>query len=238
MIKVLLSTMLLVVQPVAASEVLAGADVVARAPTYDLASFYPNASMAFNGYYLNGYNHNSSPPSRSVLWFENMSSGRFRMYNSLPGERCHFDELTWQSRQLVYSKTYHRCEGAVHESTYSPPIVFIPRQWSGTSWSRTGESQVTQRLDGAIVCTGTNKWKAQIIGWIDIAPGERGIHWRSTQTTTWKSGSCAPWTTRWQEDYVMSTSIAGGAPGLKRSIGGNLDGGFNWDVWMDRWERI
>ncbi len=206
MIKVLLSTMLLIVQPVSASEVLADADVAARVSTYDLASFYPNASMAFNGYYLNGYNHNSSPPSRSVLWFENMSSGRFRMYNSLPGERCHFDELTWQSKQLVYSKTYHRCEGAVHESTYSPPIVFIPRQWSGTSWSRTGESQVTQRLDGAIVCTGTNKWKAQ--------------------------------TTRWQEDYVMSTSIAGGAPGLKRSIGGNLDGGFNWDVWMDNWERI
>jgi hypothetical protein len=217
-----------------------GAGTAGAATSYDLRSYYPNPTLAFGGFYLEGFNYTTGTPQRSVLWFEDLGRGTFRQYNSAPFDRCHYDQLTWQSTRLVYSVTHHECEGPKHDTIYSPPITFIPRSWNGRAWRTTGRSNVTQQLDGVTVCTGVNTWEARVLGVVEVTPGRQGIHWRTTQTTKWNTGSCAPWTTRWQEDYVLVTGMRGDAvgPALIRSFGGNLDGGFNWDVWVDRWQGL
>ena len=217
-----------------------GAGTAGAATSYDLRSYYPNPTLAYGGYYLEGFNYTTGTPQRSVLWFEDLGRGTFRQYNSAPFDRCHYDQLTWQSTRLVYSVTHHECEGPKHDTIYSPPITFIPRTWNGRAWRTTGRSNVTQQLDGVTVCTGVNTWEARVIGLVEVTPGRQGIHWRTTQTTKWNTGSCAPWTTRWQEDYVLVTGMRGDAvgPALIRSFGGNHDRGYNRDVWVDHWQRL
>ncbi len=199
----------------------------------NLKKYYPNPALAYNGEHLEGFNYEHTPPSRSVLWFEEFNKGRFRQYNSAPGERCHYDALRWR-KVLKYSGTHDSCGAITYDTIYSPAIVFIPKRWNGDHWIRNGVSSVTQKENGVTVCTGTNTWRADLFGYVEVTPGVQGIHWRSTQSTVWDTGNCAD--TEWQEDYFMIDSLPGGK-GLKRSVGGNKSGSFRWDVWFDRWDN-
>lgn len=249
--------------------------VKASAATVDLSQYYPNKPVA-STQYLEGFNYKFNPKLRSVLWFEQVTNSSrvdgFRMYNSGPEDpnsRCNFDALNWtydttrkssSPAMLRYTQTRNSCSVSltkpVTDIVYSPGVSFIPRFWNDAApWSITGSSTATYK-EGTTTsslttkCVGTNRWKAEIIGReiIDAPTGLSAIHWRSTQTTTWTSGSgstysgCQPGAvTRWQEDYYLvdnlPTSTGGVAKGLKRSFGGNLDSNFpNWDVWMDKWQ--
>lgn len=251
----------------------------ASAATVDLSLYYPNKALASNRY-LEGFNYRQNPVRRSVLWFEQVrntsSVDGFRMYNSGPEDpngRCNYDVLSWvynstrkatASASLQYAQTRNTCNvSAAKPATdivYTPAITFLPRYWNDAApWTSTGSSKATYKEGTSAStlttkCVGTNNWKAEIIGRevIDPPTGLTAIHWRTTQTTTWTSGSgstysgCRPGAvTRWQEDYFLidSLPIVGGsttAKGLKRSYGGNLDSATypDWDVWMDKWQPL
>jgi len=177
---------------------------------------------------LVGFNYVTNKPA--VLWFEDFGNSKFGMYNSTKPERCHRDDFTWTKTRLLYESTFDGCGSIARAIVYTPGITFFPSNWNGRKWSVSGRSVASSYEDGKLVCTGVNVWKSQIIGYIG-----NDIHWRTSQVTTWKSGPCAPWVTRWQEDYVLGT-FPDGSKGLLRSFGGNLDGGFNWDVWMSGWK--
>jgi hypothetical protein len=250
----------------------------ANAATIDLMPYYPNAQM-ISTHYLEGYNYSFSPARRSVLWFEkagNQTSrvDNFRLYNSGPEDpqrRCNYDQLSWNftstnkatgNAALRYTQTRNTCNISatkpVTDITYSPGIAFLPRYWNDAKpWVSTGSSKATYKegaTTGSLVtkCTGTNTYKAEILGRevIDIPTGLSAIHWRTTQTTAWTSGpgstysGCRPGTvTNWQEDYYLIDTLptVNGTPkkGLKRSVGGNKDVSFpNWDVWLDKWQPL
>ncbi len=207
----------------------------AQSGGHDLKSYYPNPSVAFEDQFLDGYNYEQSPPGRSVLWFEDLGRGKWRQYNSLPGETCHYDQFKWR-KVLRYQTTSHSCDGQLEVTNYSPGIVLIPKKWNGNYWTRSGTSNATHSIDGNIVCTGTNEWTAEVLGWVQITPTEQAIHFRTIQHSEWDTGSCA--TTDWQEDYYLVDNLRGsGEQGLRRSVGGNASGSFRWDVWFDSWSN-
>lgn len=222
-----------------------GQDVKAAQFPIDLKAYYSNTARA-NNYFLDGFNYHGTT-SVSNLWFEQQDQYSFKMYNSAPYDRCHWDLLSWwDDNTFRYSQTHHECGSAVKNDTiYEPPIIFLPRYWDGNSWTVSSSSMVKTTEDGVIVCTGTNNYTASIIGIEEIAPGQSGIHWRTQQVTTWDSfGKCNGWTpTVWQEDYWFydSLPVDGGQPdkGLKRSKGGHLvESSDNWDVWFDHWKQL
>jgi hypothetical protein len=219
----------------------------------DLKKYYPNTAQ-YETKYLEGFNYITGAPQRSVLWFEKQDQWTFKTYNSGPEDinsRCHYDELSWwDDNTLRYSKTHHECPGsASNEIVYDAPIIFLPRYWDKANgkWTYSGSSSAKYYENGGLRCTGTNAYVAEIIGEEEIAPGQKGIHWRTTQTTSWQTGDVAGkcfagYTTRWQEDYWLSKlPMPNGklAEGLKRSKGGNLDNSnSSWDVWFDNWKYL
>lgn len=225
----------------------------AATKTYDLKKYYPNTTQ-YDKRYLEGYNYISGEPQRSVLWFESQDQWTFRAYNSGPEDqnaRCHWDELSWwDDGTLRYSKTHHECPGeTASEIIYDAPIIFLPRYWSARQepWAINGSSGAKYYENGNLRCTGTNNYTAEIIGEEEIAPGQTGIHWRTTQTTNWDTGDVpgkcyVGYTTKWREDYWLSKlPLPNGKEkgGLKRSVGGNLDNDdSSWDVWFDKWENL
>lgn len=210
----------------------------------DLKLYYPNGAMIQN-YYLN----QASP--HQVLWFEKQDQWSFKVYNSAPEDpnsRCHWDLLSWwDDNTLRYSQTHNECPKSIQIDTiYDPPIILLPSLWDeNQNWSLDYQAKMIQKESGITVCTGTNNYTASIIGWENISPGTRVLHWRSQQQTTWDNfGKCAGWApTRWREDYWLedSLSVEGGrtAKGLKRSKGGNLDvPSDSWDIWFDMWKKL
>jgi len=213
-----------------------------------LADYYPGTST---GTYLIGYNYVSQPPSVTVLWNDRQDADTFRQHNWGPYQRCHTDQLSWWAEvdgYLRYVSTTDTCTpGQSTAIIYSIPIIFLPRTWSGSYWSLTGTSSATYVINGITRCTGTTAWKAEILGLETIAPNEVGLHWRTTQTTTWATGDVTGgcWAgaiTHWQEDYWFVNDLPGPngpAKGLKRTKGGNLDvDAGRWDIWFDRWAAL
>lgn len=217
----------------------------------DLKSYYPNTNK-YGNHYLEGFNHATGNPLRSVFWFEKVDQWSFKAYNSAPENpdaRCNWDLLSWwDDGYLRYSQTHHDCPGSTpNDIYYDSPIIFLPRYWKGGSWKLTGESGAKYYENGQLRCTGTNRWTAEIIGWEEVAPKVKGIHWRSTQITTWDSGDVlgkcfAGYVTNWQEDNWLAKipNPSGNLEkALKRSKGGNLDTkSGNWDVWYDKWVKL
>lgn len=225
----------------------------AQTESIDLKAHYPNVEMVRSGHYLEGYNYISGEPRRSVLWFEEMSRGRFRQYNWGPEDPrgdCHYDQFRWRRQTMQYQRTVDDCFGVRQEVRFRPAIKVMPRSWTpGETWVEVGTSDVTFTEDGVVTCRGTMDWRGEILGYVDVAPGVQGIHIRTTQTTTWTegrsdAGCAAGFVTPWEENYylipdmpVLGTDQT--APAFKRSIGGNLAGGPDrWDVWFDVWAPL
>jgi len=231
------------------------------AATVDLQTYYPNTQL-FNNYYLEGTNNaDVNNPVRSVLWFskENDNGPVFKQYNSAPEDSakdCHWDLLSWANDILTYNQTHDGCSGHNKSVTFSSPIQYLPRYWDDSaSWTTSGTTNITTtKLDGSTGCTGTTAWTATILGYETIN-NTNTIHWKTQQTTNWATGSDSPYcvaasTLHWQEDYYLSNSVAvtsyGGlasAPGLYRSVGGNLDGFqqsglHDWDITMSHWQLL
>lgn len=231
-------------------------------PGVDLSAYYPNTTLS-PGFYLDGRNYRPDGTSfPSVLWFENVSpSGSFKLYNAGPYHRCHWDLLRWTAT-LAYSQTHNdptdpACGGRATDTVYSPAITFLPKTWDGTPWTQSGRSTASFSENGALACSGTNNWTANVYGWelIDPPTGLMAIHWRTSQTTNWSwddghrvAGDCAAGTTtNWQEDYYLIDNLpVTGDPavtsgkGLKRTAGGNLATSpcCDWDVWFDAWRKL
>ncbi len=223
----------------------------AATPSEDLRSYYPNEQLVSQRRYLEGFNYISGNPQRAVLWFELLNNGQFKQYNYGPEDpktRCHWDLLQWTSGKLVYNKTHDECGNPSKETVFSPAITLMPRTWKGGSWIANGSSNVNQIEAGKTVCTGTNTWQANVIGWEEIAPGVQAIHVRSKQTIKWTSGQspsgcAAGYTTNWQEDYYLLPNLpidgAGTAKAMKRTVGGNQDiQSDRWDIWFDLWKTL
>lgn len=189
-------------------------------PEHDLRAVYPGPVAT-----IEGWNYSSSPPAYSALHFTTYPPGTwFRQSNSADG--CHWDGFEWGS-VLRYYSTHHECDGVEEDTLYNPPITVMPATWDGQRWLRSDTSMVTTFVDNEPVCGGLNEWTAEVHGLEQITPGEWAVHVSSTQTTTWDRGPCAPWVTEWREDYYFTDR-------MRRSVGGNLDGSFRWDVWFDR----
>ncbi len=217
----------------------------------NLRSYYPNIEQVREGNYLEGFNY-SGFTRRSVLWFEERSSGRFRQYNWAPDDAratCHWDQLRWRNGTLRYQMTQDSCFDVTTRIRFRPAIRLMPENWEpGTAWEQSGSSRATFTEDGDVTCRGTNNWTATVNGYVELAPGVQAIHVTSQQSTDWTEGQSsfgcsAGFTTDWQEDYYLipEVPVAGGgtAPAFKRSIGGNLSGGGDqWDVWFDSWQPL
>lgn len=233
-----------------------------KAASIDLREYYPNPQL-YENYYLEGMNNRViGSPVRSVIWFskENSEGTIFKQYNYGPEDAqkdCHWDLLSWDGGFLNYSETYDGCDTNDKTVSFSTPIQFLPRYWddSGT-WTRSGTTtQTTTKFDGSPGCVGTNNWTSTILGKETVASGVQAIHWRTEQTIDWTSGDDSPncvhdSTTNWQEDIYLADSIAvnnytglSSAPGLYRTVGGNLDtftgtGLHDWDITMSHWALL
>lgn len=194
---------------------LAPAERVDAAPSADLAAMYPGPRAE-----VPGWNYVVGAPSH--LYYEaDAAAGTFLQANS--PDWCHFDTFRWGDT-LAYLATTNRC-GVDRVVIYEPGIELAPRAWDGEPWSLSGSSRVVTLNAGRVECTGRNAWTARVVGWVDVTPGERAVWLTNTQTTTWETGSCAPHVTRWAEHFFWTDA------GYRRSVGGNLGGGFAWDVW-------
>lgn len=232
------------------------------AATIDLKSYYPNFDL-MNNYYLEGTNNRiEGSPTRSVLWFGEVDGDPdgFKQYNYAPEDAqkdCHWDRLSWAGDELNYHQTYDGCDTNDKDVTFSTPIQLLPRYWDDTdSWTTSGSTtQTTTKLNGDPGCVGTNEWTATILGYVTVSPGVQAIHYRTEQSVLWSSGDDLPYcagetTTNWQEDYYLVDNIAvtdydgvTSAPGLFRTVGGNLDtyqedGIYDWDITMANWELL
>ncbi len=239
-----------------------GSAQLVSAASIDLREYYPNPQL-YENYYLEGINNRDiNNPVRNVLWFskENEEGTRFKQYNYGPEDAqkdCHWDLLAWENGFLNYSQTYDGCDGKDKNVTFSTPIQFLPRYWDDTNtWTQSGSStQTTTKDDGTTGCVGTNNWTSTILGRETVAPGVQAIHWRTEQTINWTSGDDSPSciadsTTNWQEDIYLTDNIAvanykglTSAPGLYRTVGGNLDafndsGLYGWDITMNQWTLL
>jgi hypothetical protein len=227
----------------------------------DLRDYYPNLAL-YRTQYLRGYNYVTSPPSYAVLWFEQKDSSTFLQHNGAPGDEqasCNTDYLSWwDDGFLRYVRTVNSCGAHTTDIDYmtqNDPIILLPQSWDGRPWSFSSSSPAVYTVDGHPACSGTNAWTAQVLGVEQMAPGDYGLHFRTTQTltlrvdpafdwSTFDGGSpCAP-TTHWQEDYwlVQDLPIDGGGTtkGLKRTQGGDLDVTTYpaWNIWMDEWAAL
>lgn len=187
--------------------------------TRDMTALYPGPAAT-----VEGWNYSSDPPTYSALHFTRYRSGWWQQSNSADG--CHFDTFQWTSA-LTYISTTDTCGAVRQDTTYNPPIPLMPRAWDGERWARAGRSTVTDYANGEGRCRGYTDWRAEVHGVEQITPGESAVHVSTEQTTTWTHGPCAPWVTEWREDYYYTDH-------LRRSVGGNVDGSFRWDVWYDR----
>lgn len=225
----------------------------AQVDRIDLKSHYPNLELVRAGHYLEGNNYISGEARRSVLWFEELSRNRFRQYNWGPEDAradCHFDQFRWQRQTMRYQRTVDDCFGVRQVVKFKPAIRVMPRYWApGETWTDNGVSEVTFTEDGVVTCRGTMAWRADVLGYTEVAPGVQGIHIRSTQTTAWTEGSsdagcAAGFVTPWEENYYLIPDMPiwgddGTTSGFKRSVGGNLAGGPDrWDVWFDAWTPL
>lgn len=225
-------------------------------PVYDLRTYYPNNKL-YKTQYLEGNDYIKSQPSRSVLWFEKQDQYTFRAYNSSPQNdqrRCNYDVLSWWPDQtLRYSETISECQNTkankiVYDSV--SPIILLPTTWKQDDpWKTSGKTTAKyyEKENGEYVlkCTGTNEYVGEILGIEKVTPTEQAIRWRTTQTTTWDSGSIVGkcykgYKTRWQENYWLSNTLkaqgGGTTNGLRRTQGGNLDIATDrWDIWFDGW---
>lgn len=187
--------------------------------TVDLTAMYPGPHVQ-----RDGWNYVVGAPSN--LYYEHdAAAGTFLQAND--PTRCHFDTFRWRDT-LGYAATTNRCAGADHVVVYDPPIELAPATWTGADWTRGGSSRVITLRAGRIECTGTNDWTARVVGWVDVTPGEPAVWLTNTQRTTWSTGPCAPHTTLWAEHMLWTDD------GYRRSVGGNVLGGFSWDVWYQR----
>ena len=226
---------------------------VAQTQRIDLRAHYPNLEMVRSGHYLEGNNYISGSAQRSVLWFEERSGGRFRQYNWGPEDAradCHYDQFRWRNGTMRYQRTVDDCFGTRQIVRFRPAIRVMPEFWTpGQTWTRDGTSEVTFSEDGDVTCRGTMAWRAEVLGFVEVAPGVQGIHVRSTQTTAWTegrsdAGCAAGFVTPWEENYYLIPEMpvwgsAETAPAFKRSVGGNLAGGPDrWDVWFDGWAQL
>ena len=213
----------------------------------DLRAYYPSVP-AYQTEYLQGYNYVTSPQRYAVLWFQRQDQYTFLQHNGAPGgpqASCNTDYLSWWSDHFLrYVRTINSCGAQTTDIDYGGqgnPIILLPESWDGRAWSLGGTSPAAYRINGQTVCTGTNAWRAQIFGVEQMAPGEFGLHWRTTQTLTMAGQPCAP-TTHWQEDYWLVQDLpspTGPQKGLKRTQGGDLDTTYPaWNIWMDAWTRL
>jgi len=231
--------------------------VNASAQTTDLSLYYPNTSL-IGSYFLEGLGYRV-PILRpySVLWFEAPNASHFKQYNSGPGapsSRCHWDQWQVTTQVLSYSETNHQCD-SVNHIYYNSPIVYMPRNWNGSYWSRTGRSSVAYTNHGTLVCYGYIDWTGEVLGRevISTSPVVYAIHQRLTSATHWTwgfdpAGCAAGWTDHYQDNLLLvdQMPVAGStttAPGVRRSYGGNLTtyaltGIWDWDIWFDRWQRL
>ncbi len=232
------------------------------AATIDLKSYYPNPDL-MNNYYLEGFNNRiEGSPERAVLWFGSVDGDpdAFKQYNNAPEDAqkdCHWDLLSWEGDELNYKETYDGCDTNDKDVTFSTPIQLLPRYWNDTaSWTTSGSTtQTTTKLDGSTGCTGVNTWTATILGYVTVSPGVQAIHYRTEQAVHWDTGDDFPYCVAdsdltWQEDYYLVDNIAvtdyegvTSAPGLFRTVGGNLDnfansGLYDWDITMTNWELL
>ncbi len=224
--------------------------------TIDFSQYYPNTDM-YKTSYLNGNNYIGGRTSWAVLWFGDVrSNGKYRMYNSNPAStssRCHWDLFQWTSNSLLYRETTDTC-GTNNEIKYTPGLAYLPKFWNGSNWKKTGNSAANYYESGQMKCSGNNQWVSEVFAQpVELAPGVKATHMRSTQTTTWNSGPGSSTgckvgeTSRYQENlyFVTDLPIYGSqavAKGLKRSVGGSLDfyeqRGWDWDIWFDNWKTL
>lgn len=223
----------------------------------DFSKFYPNTDT-YKTHYLNGYNYTTETPAWAVLWFGDIkSNGLYKMYNSNPADKtgnCHWDQFRWTENALLYNRTRNTCNTNT-DIRYSPGLTYLPRKWDGNYYQKTGDSSANWYESGQLKCSGNNHWVTEIFAEpVELAPGVKATHMRSTQTTTWDTGpgstvtGCGPGEkSQYQENlyFVTDLPIYGSqnvAPGLKRSVGGSLDfyeqRGWDWDIWFNNWKEL
>ena len=223
------------------------------ASTVPLSTYYPNASRYQAHYYLEGVNvANPQAPSRSVLWFQTQRDGSFEQFNSAPYDTCHWDQLSWKTGTLTYSKTHDQCGTNNNEISYSPGVKFMPSTLSGRSWFASGSSAVAYSDHGKLACSGTDTWSSQWMGPVALTPTETAQWIQNNQSTLWRSGSApsgcaAGYRTQWQENFylVANLPVQGSTTGdyaLAREVGGNVatfsaTGNWDYDVWYGSWNR-
>ena len=187
---------------------LAATLTAAAQPTeISIRDAYPNGT-------LTGWNHETD--ALSMLWFTEGRGGRFQQHNTLPGDDCHADHLRWRKGTLRYKKTVNDCGDQRTVIRYTPAIRYAPATVDSDGWDTSGQSAAVYKVDGQVMCTGTNTWSAR--SWITPAGNAR---FTSNQSTVWDTGDCAD--TEWRETYVISDGE------LVRSFGGNGTT-FVWDV--------
>jgi len=251
---------LLLVAPILLTTAIVGAPAQAATDPeiltekQDLRTYYPNVKRARRGWYLEGFNYISGSPQRSVLWFDWEGRGWFKQFNwgpEDPNSRCHYDQMRWRSSRMEYHRTHNGCGEVTHETSFSPGIRLMPRRWrAGDDWSESRTTAVTHREDGVVVCRGTMDYTSEVLGWVEVDPATStwAIHVRTTQSTLWteghsSTGCSAGYTTDWEENYYLMPDMPAEGTnkaynGFKRSIGGNDNNNFNWDVWFDTWTRL
>lgn len=184
-----------------------------------------NMTQIFPGPHQTRLGWNYVTNSQSNLYYStDPAAGTLLQANDPTG--CHFDTFRWGST-LRYLATTNRCAGNDKVSLFEPGIELAPALWNGSPWTKSGTSRVITLNQGKIECTGLNAWTAQVVGWVEVTPGEQAIYLTNTQYTTWETGPCAPYTTSWVEHMLYTDD------GYRRSVGGNVNGGFSWDVWYE-----
>lgn len=184
----------------------------------DMTVLYPGPAAT-----IEGWNYSTDPPSYSALHFS-QHPGWWEQSNSADG--CHHDTFVWGS-VLEYVATHDECGPVVQDTIYATPIVLMPARWDEKPWTRTGRSTVSDYANAEGRCRGFTDWRSDVVGYEHITPDEVAVHVSTYQETTWTNGPCAPYVTKWREDYYFTDH-------LRRSVGGNLNGAFSWDVWFDR----
>lgn len=192
----------------------------------DLEALYPGDTDT----YLEGNNWVTGEPQRSVLWFRQRIRGYWSQYNWAPDDPqadCNEDRFRWYRGELRYLWTDTECDGQDVRTRYRPAVVYMPSTWTpGETWERCGTSTVTHTDHGTVVRSGVTGWCATVAGVVDLQPGRPAVQIDVRLTTVW-DGEPASHTTRWIETLYVDPET-----GLARDVGGNLDGGWNWDVWF------
>jgi hypothetical protein len=239
-----------------------------RSVSYDLYASYPNLPRT-RDYFLRGVNAYGSAtsttgPERTSLWFEPLTGGAFKQFNTTPYRVCHWDLLRWDRGErgpLVYLATHADCYSDHTAIEFSPGIAYMPKSWApGEHWTERGVSGTVFSENGIAVCAGTNTWRSRVLGLATAPNGEPAVHTQTNEVQALSpiagapnSASCpAGRVTRfgWQENFYVGAglsirrldgSAAGSDLGLMRSTGGNpaatrAAGHPQWDSVFDHWE--